>query len=141
MEIASTVAMRSHDAQTQVGALLVNNKSQAILATGFNGFIKGAKDAELPNTRPEKYEYILHAEENLLTNCGRHGISMDDCYLICTLSPCKHCMRLMINSGITKVVTKALYSDFQEILKMRDVQVDCRMNEDGFYEITYAPNT
>lgn len=117
----------------------MNNKSSAIIATGYNGFIKGANDAVLPNTRPEKYEYILHAEMNLLTNCARHGISMDDCYLVCTLSPCKLCMRLMINSGITKVVTKALYSDFNDILKMQDVAVGCDLNDDGFYEITYTP--
>lgn len=140
MDIATTVAQRSHDAQTKVGALLVNNKSSAILATGFNGFIKGAKDDMLPNTRPEKYEYILHAEVNLLTNCARHGISMDDCYLICTMSPCKNCMRLMINSGVTKVIAKELYSDFKDILKMRDVRINYQQNAEGFYEITYAPN-
>lgn len=137
MEIASTVALRSHDAQTKVGAILVNNKSGAILATGFNGFIKGANDEILPNTRPDKYEYILHAEMNLLTNCARHGISMDDCYLVSTMSPCKLCMRLMVNSGVSKVVAKALYSDFEDILKMKDVAVDFRKNEASFYEITY----
>lgn len=139
MDIASTVAERSHDAQTKVGAILVNNKSGAIIATGYNGFIKGANDATLPNTRPEKYEYILHAEMNLLTNCARHGISMDDCFLVSTLSPCKLCMRLMINSGITKVVAKTLYSDFESILQMKDVDVGYRKNDAGFYEITYRP--
>lgn len=141
MDIATTVALRSHDAQTKVGAILVNNNSGAIIATGYNGFIKGANDAVLPNTRPDKYEYILHAEMNLLTNCARHGISMDNCFLVCTLSPCKLCMRLMINSGITKVVAKALYTDFDSILKMKDVAVECDQNEFGLYEITYRPNT
>jgi dCMP deaminase len=137
MDIAETVALRSHDSETKVGALLVNNRSGAIIATGYNGFIKGADDASLPSTRPEKYEYILHAEMNLLTNCARHGISMDDCYLVSTLSPCKLCMRLMVNSGITKVVAKSLYRDFEDILKMSDVQVTASLTENGFYELTY----
>ena len=138
MEIAETVAKRSHDAETKVGALLVNNKSGAIIATGYNGFIKGANDAILPNTRPEKYEYILHAEMNLLTNCARHGISMDDCFLVCTLSPCKLCMRLMINSGVNLVIAKDLYRDFEQILTMEDALVQVCKTPEGFNEIRYG---
>jgi dCMP deaminase len=141
MDIATTVAQRSHDAETKVGALLINNKSGAIIATGYNGFIKGAVDSELPNTRPEKYEYILHAEMNLLTNCARHGISMDDCFLVCTLSPCKLCMRLMINSGVNFVIAKELYRDFDDILKMKDATVRYSQTVDGFYEIRYGTPT
>ena len=138
MDIATTVAQRSHDAETKVGALLINNKSGAIIATGYNGFIKGAIDSMLPNTRPEKYEYILHAEMNLLTNCARHGISMDDCFLVCTLSPCKLCMRLMINSGVERVICKDLYRDFAEILNMKDVGVGVGTTPEGFHEIHYG---
>lgn len=137
MEMAKVVAERSHDAETKVGAVLVNNKSGAILATGFNGFVRGACDAMLPATRPLKYEFILHAEENLIANCARHGISMEDCTLICTLSPCKHCMRLMINCGITKVIARDLYKDFQDILDMPDVETVYETLEDGFHHITY----
>jgi dCMP deaminase len=138
MDIAETVAKRSHDAQTKVGALLVNNTSGAIIATGYNGFIKGAPDAELPNTRPDKYEYILHAEMNLLTNCARHGISMADCFCVCTHSPCKLCMRLLINSGVNYVVAKELYKDFDDILKMKDVSAQYIRTIEGFYEIRYG---
>lgn len=139
MEMAEVVAKRSHDAETKVGAVLVNDGSGAILATGFNGFVRGVNDEVLPNTRPEKYEYILHAEQNLIANCARHGISMAGCSLICTMSPCKLCMRLMVNCGITKVVTKELYRDFQEILDMPDIKTFMRVRElDGLFEITYA---
>ena len=138
MDIASTVALRSHDVETKVGALLVNNKSGAIIATGYNGFIKGTNDAILPNTRPAKYKFILHAEMNLLTNCGRHGISMDDCFLVCTMSPCTLCMRLMINSGVNLVIAKDLYRDFQEILTMEDVLVQVSKTPEDFHEIRYG---
>jgi len=138
MDMAEVVAQRSHDTETKVGAVLVNNKSGAILATGFNGFVRGAKDDALPNTRPLKYEFILHAEQNLIANCARHGISMEDCSLVCTLSPCKLCMRLMINCGITVVVTKDLYKDFQDILNMPDVKTSMITRDDGLYEIRYS---
>lgn len=44
MDMASVVSQRSHDAETKVGAILVNNNSGAIVATGFNGFVRGADD-------------------------------------------------------------------------------------------------
>ena len=138
MEMAEVVAKRSHDAETKVGAVLVNNNSGAIIATGFNGFVRGANDNQLPNTRPLKYEFIMHAEQNLIANCARHGISMEDCMLVCTMSPCKLCMRLMINCGITKVMTRELYKDFQDILDMPDVKTSMEKRDDGFYEITYS---
>jgi dCMP deaminase len=138
MDIAEVVAQRSHDAETKVGAVLVNNSSGAVLATGFNGFVRGADDSKLPCTRPEKYEFILHAEQNMMANCCRHGISMEDCTLVCSLSPCKLCMRLMINCGITKVIARELYKDFQEILSMPDVKTCITVREDGLYEITYS---
>ena len=137
MNIATEIAKRSHDAETQVGAILVNNSSGAIIATGYNGFVRGADDAALPNTRPDKYEYIVHAEQNLICNSAKHGISMNNCSLVCTLSPCKLCMRMLLNCGITKVIAKDLYKDFNEILKMQDVKVEANQEADGFWHITY----
>jgi dCMP deaminase len=137
MDMANVVSKRSHDAETQVGAVLVNNDSGAILATGYNGFVRGTSDQSLPNTRPAKYEYILHAEDNIIANCARHGISMANCMLVCTMSPCKHCMRMLVNCGITSVICRELYKDFEDILKMSDIKVEVAQNADGFYLITY----
>lgn len=137
MDTAKVIAQRSHDAETKVGAVLINNESNAIIATGFNGFVRGAPDDILPNTRPDKYEYILHAEQNLIANCARHGISMNNSTLICTLSPCKLCMRMLLNAGIKKVVANDLYKDFNEILQMQDIKVEVQKEEDGLFHITY----
>ena len=135
--MAEVIAERSHDAETKVGAVLVNNTSGAIVATGYNGFVRGANDTVLPTTRPDKYEYILHAEQNLIANSARHGISMANCSLVCTLSPCKLCMRMLLNCAITKVIVKDLYKDFDEITQMQDIQVDVVKEADGFYHLTY----
>lgn len=137
MNIAEIIAQRSHDSETKVGAVLVSNKSGAILSTGYNGFVRGANDNTLPTTRPDKYEYILHAEQNLISNAARHGVSMEDTTLICTLSPCKLCMRMLVNCGITKVIVKSLYKDFNDILNMKDIKVDISQDEEGYYHITY----
>lgn len=137
MEIAETIAKRSHDADTKVGAILIKNDSGAIVSTGFNGFVRGAPDDTLPTTRPDKYEYIVHAEMNLICNSAKEGISMNDCSLVCTLSPCKLCMRMLLNCGITKVIAKDLYKDFNDILKMQDIKVAVSQEPDGFWHITY----
>lgn len=138
MEQATVAAKRSHDVETQVGSVLVKNTTGAVVATGFNGFARGVNDAVLPNTRPDKYEYIIHAEENLVANCARHGISMDDCTVYVTLTPCKKCMRQLWNCGITKVVAGTKYRDFEELLQMLDIKINERLTEEGFIELTYS---
>lgn len=139
MAVAETLAERSHDAQTKVGAVLVKNDSGAIVATGHNGFVRGAPDEELPNTRPEKYPYMIHAEENIITQCARYGVSMDDCKLISTMSPCIKCMRLLWQAGITHIIVKEMYGDFEDkIMKMKDISVVTRRDEtDGYIHIIY----
>lgn len=141
MDIAQITAQRSHDSETKVGAVLVSNKSKALLATGFNGFVRGAPDKLLPSTRPEKYKFIVHSEENLVANCARHGISMDDCTLYCTHSPCVKCMRLIFQCGITQVVVKEKYRDFEDLKKMQDIEIEESQTVEGYYVLTYKVRT
>lgn len=141
MNMADIVSQRSHDEETQVGAILIKNDSSAIVATGYNGFIRGAQDDELPSKRPDKYEYILHAEQNLIFNCAKHGIGTQNTTLICTHTPCRLCMRMLFSCGITQVIAKSLYRDWQDILHMDDLAVDYMFCKDtGYYYLTYLLN-
>ena len=139
--IVDEVRKRSHDAQTQVGALCVKQETNAIIATGCNGYVRGAPDDHLPNTRPEKYEYILHAEENLIANCAHHGISMEGCFVVLSVNPCIKCTRLLYQCGITRVLCREVYPKyFQPVLEMHDLRVDVNhFQEAGFYELTISP--
>jgi dCMP deaminase len=138
MAMAEAAAERSHDAETKVGAVLVKNDTGAVVATGYNGFVRGAPDEELPNTRPEKYPYMQHAERNIVANCARHGISMDNCKLVCTLSPCIDCMRLLWQCGVTHIVIKDVYRDMDNILNMKDITVITREDpSDGYLHLIY----
>ncbi len=118
---ALAVAENSPDAETQVGALLINNKTGAVLGSGFNGFVRKANDVALPKTRPDKYPYMVHAETNMIYNCARHGISTDECFVFSTLSPCVNCCRALYQSGITTVIFKDKYRDFDTQAKMLDL--------------------
>ena len=132
---ARVVAENSHDKQTQVGALLLNPRTGAVLSSGYNGFIRGAKDDELPNTGPEKYPYMVHAEQNLLLNCARHGVATEGCWVICTLSPCSVCMRMLYQAGITRVFFDDTYRDFDTQKKMKDLNVYQSQDVTGFQRI------
>jgi dCMP deaminase len=136
MAMAEVAAMRSHDAETKVGSVLVKESTGAIVATGCNGFVRGSNDELLPNTRPEKYDYIVHSEMNLIANCARHGISMEGCFVVCTLTPCKICMRLLWQSGVTKVIAKQTYRDFNDICNMKDLKINIR-SYDPYIDIVY----
>ena len=123
MRRAQVVSVDSHDAETQVGAVLVHGTTGAVLASGYNGFIRGADDENLPNTRPEKYPYMVHAETNLIYNCARHGVSTEGCFVVCTLSPCINCLRALYQCGVTEVYFLEKYRDFDKNFNMQDLNL------------------
>jgi len=138
---ALAVAEQSPDAQTKVGALLIHGKTGAVISSGYNGFVRGGPDKDLPKTRPDKYQYIIHAETNLLCNCARHGVSTDECFVYCTLSPCINCMRQLYQSGINMVYFKDMYRDFDKNSNMKDLKFFVRepYGTNSYYELRIQP--
>ena len=82
MGIAEAVSLGSHDIETKVGGILVKKDAATIVATGYNGFVRGAPDNELPATRPEKYAYMVHCEENLIVDPIQQFLKQNDNRLI-----------------------------------------------------------
>lgn len=124
MKQAKIIAENSPDRQKRVGSVLVKKDGGEVIAQGYNGFIRGAPDKKLPKLRPEKYEYIIHSEQNLLFNCCRNGICTKDCFLVCTLSPCINCLRNLFQSGITEIYFEEKYKDFDKQLNMLDLEIN-----------------
>ena len=135
---AVAIASQSHDIHRKVAALLINPETLAVSADGFNGFIRGGADDKLPTTRPEKYDYIIHAEANLLCNAVRNGVRTDGCVVYTTLSPCKHCLRLLWQAGIREFYFKEKYTDFDVCTGMMDMQVEL-VELDGFFYMLASP--
>jgi dCMP deaminase len=135
MGLAEAVSTRSHDDETKVGSVIIKNDTGMVVATGHNGFARGAPDHLLPTTRPEKYEYMIHAEENLISHCAKSGIPIDNCTLVITLSPCQKCLRLMWQAGITQVICRDLYRDHR--IDMKDLKIEQEQTEEGYYKLTY----
>lgn len=93
---------KSHDAQTGCGAVLVKNKR--IISTGYNGFIQSIDDTILPNLRPEKYDFMIHAEHNALLACARNGQSALGATMYVTGPPCLNCYQFMYQAGVSEII-------------------------------------
>ena len=97
--IAQVVATRSIDEETQVGCVIVDS-DQRIVSTGYNGHPAGMID--LPTTRPDKYPYMIHSEQNALLFARTN---MRGCKLYLTmLMPCDNCAKLICQVGINEVI-------------------------------------
>jgi len=108
LEMASIWARNSYCKRKQVGALIV--KERMIISDGFNGTPAGFENVcedESGKTKP----YVLHAEANAITKVAKSGNSSDGATLYVTTSPCMECSKLIIQSGIRRVVFSENYHD------------------------------
>lgn len=97
----------SKDPVTKVGALFLAPESYQILTLGYNGFPRKINETDSKRwERPQKYMYVSHAEANCVANACRHGTPLENSIAIVTLFPCTNCAKLMIQAGISTLVTK-----------------------------------
>ncbi|MBR6001988.1 MAG: dCMP deaminase family protein [Bacteroidales bacterium] len=123
MEMASVWARNSYCKRRQVGALLV--KDRMIISDGYNGTPAGFENIcedESGATKP----YVLHAEANAITKIAKSGNSSSGATLYVTSSPCMECSKLIIQSGIRRVVYKDEYrlDDGIKLLRRAGVEVE-----------------
>ncbi len=101
LEMARIWAQNSYCKRRQVGALIVHGKM--IISDGYNGTPSGFENIcedENNKTKP----YVLHAEANAITKVAKSNNSSADATLYVTTSPCLECAKLIIQSGIRRVV-------------------------------------
>lgn len=103
MTIAYDAASKSPDSQTCVGAYLTT-EDHIPIATGYNGFPRKALDNLLPNVRPDKYPWMIHAEINAILNAALQGKSTKDSILYCTHRPCFNCTKMLWQAGCREIV-------------------------------------
>lgn len=100
LAMAHLAAIRSHDEQTQVGCVIVD-KDKHVLGVGYNGFASGIDDSNLPRVRPGKYAYMVHAEQNAISNLITKEKNLT-AYI--TAFPCRVCANLLWQNNIRKLV-------------------------------------
>jgi dCMP deaminase len=100
MGLAFWVASRSKDPHTQVGAVIVSFKNEPI-STGYNGLPRGISDDQIDWDRPDKYDWIIHAESNAIKYANG---SLSNSTLYITAPPCNKCMLEIAAVDIRRVV-------------------------------------
>lgn len=117
----------SYCEKKKVGAVIA--KDDRILATGYNGTVSGfdnkCETYDFLNDKLVTSPYVIHAEQNALMFCAKNGIPTDGTTMYITLSPCATCSKLIVQSGIKRVVFLEYYKDLDglEFLKLANVEL------------------
>ena len=123
LRMARIWSENSYCERRKVGALIVKDKM--IISDGYNGTPSG-----FPNVCESRegvtLPWVLHAEANAITKVARSNNSSEGSTLYVTASPCMECSKLIIQSGIKRVVFSELYriTDGIDLLRQAGVEVE-----------------
>lgn len=119
IQLAYLVAKRSTCTRRSVGAVAV--KDRRILATGYNGAPSGVphcaevgclrSELGIPSGQRHEICRAVHAEQNLIIQSARYGVSLQDAEVYCTTKPCFICAKMLMNCGVRTVYYVAGYPD------------------------------
>ena len=118
MKIANLVAERSTCCRAKVGAVIVKDKN--ILSTGYNGSPSGLphctdagclvyKSITPDGSVEENCFRTIHAELNAIAQAAKHGSSINNADIYITHTPCIHCLKVLINTGIKNIYYQREY--------------------------------
>ncbi len=123
LRMARIWAENSYCERRKVGALMV--KDRTIISDGFNGTPAGFENVCEDENGTTK-TYVLHAEANAITKVARSNNSSEGATLYITASPCLDCAKLIIQSGITRVVFNELYRITDGIDLLTRAGIECK---------------
>ena len=120
LRMARIWAENSYCKRRQVGALVV--KDHMIISDGYNGTPSGFDNVCEENNI--SFPYVLHAEANAITKLARSSNNSDGATLYVTAAPCIECAKLIIQSGIKRVVYAETYrlDDGLKLLKRAKIE-------------------
>jgi len=136
MTITRQVAERSTCTRAKVGAVIVRDKN--ILATGYNGAPAGLPHctdvgclvytSRTPSGETEENCFrTIHAEINAIAQAAKNGATIRDADIYITHTPCIHCLKVLVNTGIRRVYYEFEYkrATLEELLRHTDVTLEC----------------
>lgn len=146
MEVTRTVAKRATCDRGRSGCVIVKDKR--ILCTGYVGSPIGVEHCdeighellETYNEKGEKSTHCVrtsHAEQNAIAQAARFGISIDGSTLYCKMEPCYICAKIIINSGIKRVVAEMKYHAAErtrEVFEKAGVQLEVLKDKLVYYK-------
>jgi dCMP deaminase len=118
LKMASEWSENSCCNRKKVGALII--KDQMIVSDGYNGTPSGFNN-DCEGANGDTQWYVLHAEANAITKLAKNASgNSEGSTLYVTLSPCKECCKLIIQTGIKRVFFKELYRDQEGLRILRE---------------------
>ena len=133
LRMAQIWAENSYCRRRQVGAIIVKDKM--IISDGYNGTPQGFENVCEDDDDHTK-AYVLHAEANAITKVAQSHNSSSGATLYVTTSPCIECAKLIIQSGIRRVVFGEYYriTDGVQLLKRAGIECVHLTRQDGQYQ-------
>ena len=110
MDVVDTIARRSTCLRKKVGAVITYD--HRILSHGYNGVPSGHEHCcdtgrcLKDEARSEEYKVCVHAEQNAICQCAKRGLALEGATVYVNADVCITCAKLMISSGIARVVVK-----------------------------------
>jgi dCMP deaminase len=125
LRMARIWSENSYCVRRKVGALIVRDKM--IISDGYNGTPSGFENVCEDELTGKTKPYVLHAEANAITKVAKSGNSSEGATLYVTASPCIECAKLIIQSGIRRVVYCDAYhsDDGIDLLLRVGIEVVC----------------
>ena len=122
LRLALNWALLSHCNRKKVGAIIV--KDRMIISDGYNGTPSGFPNV-CENASGETHWYVLHAEANAILKVAKSTNNTEGSTLYLTHSPCKDCSKLILQSGIKRLVFIEAYKDSSglEFLQSAGVEI------------------
>ncbi len=121
LKVAHVFSELSYDEQIKVGSIIV--RDGRVLSQGWNGMPAGMPNETrhvCKTTRPE----VIHSEANALMKLARTGGGSEGATIYTTHSPCMECSKLILQSGIIRVVYDETYDSYAlQFLKERGLDV------------------
>lgn len=121
LEMAEVWSKNSHCNRMKVGSLIVKDKS--IISDGYNGSPTGFSN-QCENEDNVTLPYVLHAEANAITKLAKSTQSSVGSTLYVTVSPCFECSKLIIQSGIRRMVFRDLYRKTESLSFLNDAGIE-----------------
>ncbi len=111
MRIAVDVATRSTCDRKHVGAVIVRERN--ILSTGYNGSIAGMPHCDDVGHMMDNGHCIatIHAEANAIIQAAKNGVMINNASIYTTASPCWNCFKIIVNSGMKRILFGEFYRD------------------------------
>ena len=121
LRLAASWALLSHCTRKQVGAIIV--KDAIIISDGYNGTPAGFDNC-CEDEYNQTHWYVLHAEANAILKVARSTNNCKDATLYLTHSPCKDCSKLVLQSGIKRLVYREAYKDMSGVEFLKSAGLD-----------------